>query len=124
MEINLKVEVPGLVEALESLAVALANQPKSPLPTSALVKDAKKETAKKETPKKTEELVEEQMEDTNNDAPEITLVTVRSYLQKLQDAGRQKDAKAILVDLGHKKLSDVPEDDYPVIIAKVEELLG
>lgn len=128
MDIKITVDAPGLVQALENLAAALANQPINPLPTSAPVKEAKKETVKKEAPKKEEpieEVVEDQVEETKEDGtPEITLVTVRSHLQKLQDAGRQKDAKAILVDLGHKKLSDVPEDEYSVIIAKVEELLA
>lgn len=161
MNIQITVEAPGLVQALESLAAALANQPITlpvvdgkklveqerniatkvmyfihsesdslftvkkgeELPQIELVEEitkeefnrlqALKETAKEDIPQEKEETVSV-----------ITLVTVRAHLQKLQEAGMQKDAKAILTDLGRKKLSDVPEEDYQTILDKVEELLA
>lgn len=132
MNIQITVEAPGLVNALESLAAALANQPIVSIPLNNTSNEAQKESQKKaetpmkETAKQEPGVKAEESEPTKLDEPgsQITLVTVRGYLQKLQDAGRQKDAKAILTDLGHKKLSDVPKEDYQTILDKVEELLA
>ena len=135
MNIKLTIEAPQLAEAISKLADALQGGLPSAVLQDSQKKAEKKTVTKKQEPLKEEpeqeepevtdepELVEPEPEET--DEPEvIDLKTVRAYLQKLNDAGRQKEAKGIISSMGFTKLSDIPEDRRADVVEKVKELLA
>lgn len=114
MEIKIKIEAPGLEGALHTLAQVLGNF-EYPVnlpgtePVEVSVDSEKVAEAVQVTPKE--------------DKPKISLETVRAKMVELSRAGKQPEMKQIITSFGAKKLSDIPEDKYPEVIQKVEELL-
>lgn len=51
-----------------------------------------------------------------------TLEEVRSKLATLSQSGKQAEVKKLITDFGAKKLSDIPEEKYPEVLEKLEEL--
>lgn len=52
----------------------------------------------------------------------VTLADVRTKLSELSQAGHTAQVKQIITDLGHAKLSEVPEDKYPALLAAAEQV--
>ena len=138
MNIKLTIEAPQLAEAISKLADALQGGLPSlaVTETKAAVQEEKKPTTKKaSTPPKesapvNDEPATEPEETTSEPATEeqeekeIDVATVRAYLQKLNDAGRQKEAKGIISGMGFTKLSDIPAERRIEVVDAVKELLG
>ncbi len=68
--------------------------------------------AKKEPPKKESEKKEKPH----------TLEEVRAVLASLSQAGKQAQVKSLITSFGAKKLSDIPDTQYPEVLEKASEL--
>lgn len=79
--------------------------------------DRAKEQNAKETSEQTNEI--ESSEDHG-----ITIEMVRAEATKLTAKGRQADFKAILTSFDAEKLSSVPEDKFPELLAAIKEAVG
>jgi len=133
MEIKIKIEAPGLEGAIHTLAQVLANYE---MPVQTRVSEEKietdpvktepktepeKEAPKKEEPKPETEKETEPKEDKQESA--ISLETVKSKLVELAQAGKQKEVKALITEMGVNKLPEVPEEKYLELLEKAEALL-
>ena len=56
------------------------------------------------------------------EAPEVTLVEVRTALSKASQAGHTDKVRALIEEAGASKLSEVEPAKYPWLLAKVQEL--
>jgi hypothetical protein len=56
------------------------------------------------------------------DQPAYTLETVRAKLAALSQSGKQKEVKAIIESFGVKKLTDIPAEHYPTVMALAAKL--
>lgn len=54
----------------------------------------------------------------------ITIEMVRAEAKKLASSGRQADLKAILTSFDAPKLTAVPEDKFPELLAAIKEAVG
>lgn len=100
--VNLKVDASDLVAAIAALTTALAG-----------TQTVEVETAKPEP---------EATEPTEAKEPEITLETVRAKLAALSQGGKQAEVKALIAKFGAKKLTDIPAEKYPTLMAEAEGL--
>ncbi len=106
----------GVVEDLRSLAESIeilvnaVEEPKEEKP----VEEVKKQTKKSEekSPKKEPEKKEKPH----------TLEEVRAVLASLSQAGKQAQVKSLITSFGAKKLSDIPDTQYPEVLEKASEL--
>ena len=127
MEIKIKIEADGLEGAIITLAQVMAGldlpqtQPKVEVdrsePAKEVVEKKEKPTEKKEEPAKEDKKEEE--------APKITLETVRVKLAELNSAGKGAAVKALIAefdDSDRPKLSNVSAEDYPALLEKASEL--
>lgn len=55
-------------------------------------------------------------------APEVSLVELRTLLAELSQAGLTVQVRGLITGLGFDKLSEVPEDKYPVLYVQAKEL--
>lgn len=62
-------------------------------------------------------------EENSNDEVEITKEMVREKFNQVVKSGKQKEAKALIENLGAKKLSDVKPEDYATLMKEAEALL-
>ena len=129
MDIKLTIEAPQLAEAISKLAEALQGGGITNVASATQAPKKEEKTTKKQTAPKVEDTSKEEPQteapEVTNEAPEvIDAKTVRAYLQKLSDAGRQKEAKGIITSMGFTKLSDIPEERRAEAIERVKELLG
>ncbi|MGE7946513.1 hypothetical protein [Lysinibacillus sp. NPDC093688] len=72
-------------------------------------------------------VVDEAQEDAENKGVKdhgITIEMVRAEATKLTAKGRQADFKAILTSFDAEKLSSVPEEKYPELLAAIKEAVG
>ncbi|WP_207644288.1 hypothetical protein [Desulfolucanica intricata] len=53
---------------------------------------------------------------------EVTLEMVRAKLAALMQSGKQAEVKELLKKYGGEKLSDVPKENYPALLAEAEEV--
>lgn len=53
---------------------------------------------------------------------EVTLETVRAKLAALMQGGKQAEVKELLKKHGGDKLSDIPEENYPALLAEAEAM--
>ena len=133
MDININIEAPALVDAINALAVAIAGNMELLLDgpgARANTETAKNVTNKTELPltkKEVEELTNQEDaisgESANQeDKPAYTLEQVRAKLADLSRGGKQAEVKALLNKLGAKKLTEVPEDKYPELMQEAEAI--
>lgn len=135
MEIKIKIEAPGLEGAIHTLAQVLANY-EMPVkdrdceekieadPVKTGLKTESKTEPEKETPKQDEPEPEKKTEPKEDKQEStISLETVKSKLVELAQAGKQKDVKALITEMGVNKLPEVPEEKYPELLEKAEALL-
>ena len=122
MDINIKIDAPGLEGAIHTLAQVLANYE---LPagnqSEAAVETPKAEIKKEEKPK-TETKKEESKAEKTEDKQTISLEVVRAKLAELSQAGKQKEVKALITGFDAKKLTEVPEEKYPELLGAAEKL--
>ncbi len=57
-----------------------------------------------------------------NGQPEVTLEAVREKLAALSQAGKQAEVKKLINSFGAKKLTDVPPEKYPELLAAAEAI--
>ena len=134
MDININIEAPALVDAINALAVAIAGNMEllldGPGARANVTETAKNVTNKTELPltkKEAEELTNQEDaisgESANQeDKPAYTLEQVRAKLADLSRGGKQAEVKALLNKLGAKKLTEVPEDKYPELMQEAEAI--
>lgn len=53
---------------------------------------------------------------------EVTMETVRAKLAALMQIGKQAEVKELLKKHGGDKLSDIPKENYPALLAEAEEI--
>lgn len=80
-----------------------------------------RKTAQEES--KAEAEKQETIKEDKNDTSILSIVELRATFSKLSEAGKQKDGKALLAELGYKKLSEIPEEERATVKEKAEELL-
>ena len=126
MDININIEAPALVDAINALAVAIAGNMEllldGPGARANVTKTAKNVTNKAETVNETAKNVTEDAKTETNKAPTFTLEQVRAKLADLSRSGKQTEVKALLNKLGAKKLTEVPEDKYPELMQEAEAI--
>lgn len=57
-----------------------------------------------------------------NGQPKVTLEAVREKLAALSQAGKQAEVKKLINSFGAKKLTDVPPEKYPELLAAAEAI--
>lgn len=86
---------------------------------------AKEETATTKVSKKKEaKEVGESNKQEEVTAIKYTFQEVRGLMAKLSTEGKKNEVKALLVELGVNRLSEVKEEDYPSLMAKAKELVN
>lgn len=132
MNIEITIRAPELAAALVALSEALVK----PLPliesietgatTEVLEKvEVPEKKAKKEKKgTEVEAVTTPEPEALTDEAPktEYTLEIVRAKLAKLSQAGKQAEVKALITKFGAKKLTDIPADKYPQLMAEAEAI--
>lgn len=85
----------------------------------------KEETVTTKTSKKKEALVvNEPVKQEEETAIKYSFQEVRGLMAKLSTEGKKNEVKALLVELGVNRLSEVKEEDYPSLMAKAKELVN
>jgi hypothetical protein len=111
MEIKVIVEAaPELMTAIDTLTATLVE----------LV--GTKEKTKPANSAKLAPAVKTELTDKPVDQPTFTLETVRAKLAALSQSGKQKEVKAIIESFGVKKLTDIPAEHYPTVMALAAKL--
>ena len=108
---KIDVNVTGLdplVEAVNNLAATFAQQP------STAAKESKKA--------KTEPVQETEVATDRKAGDEVTLEMVRAKLADLMQSGKQTEVKELLKKHGRDKLSDIPKENYPALLADAEAM--
>lgn len=122
-------------EALRALALALncpqdktGNEPEQmkledlPAPEEKpTTKPATKPTPKPAAPKKDDKKPETSAEEKSDDGAAISLTDVRAVALKLSNGGKKDALCEIFAKYGAKKLSDIPQADYPALMEDLEE---
>ncbi len=99
---NIKIEAPELVAAMNKLAEAMmASQPKAKKPAA----PAPEVEAPAPAP-----------------AANVTLVQVRARLAELSSEGKKEAIKKLMSDFGVSKLTEVPEEKYSELMTAAEAL--
>lgn len=138
MNITVEIKAPELATAILALANALSGSGLSTVNNAVSVNEkpavikkdttADKPAVTKSEPKKETAPVDEKKETKKEDAPpsdskpEIKLETVRARLAEVSQKGKQKEVKALIGELGYKKLTEVPVDKYAELLTKAEAL--
>lgn len=143
MNFEITINAPELAKSIMALAEAIKGKQDTPSLEEIAAAPPHVETAQKEVkpepaPAKTPEkeaqpeqeppaAVKEEPEKPikeepkpSNEGPTISLEVVRGKLTALSRAGKQKEVKAILTELGAAKLSELPEEKYAEAIEKAE----
>ncbi len=146
--VNVNINAPELSAAILSLASALSAAPVSAVLSTKPVKEMKsksefsfnlKESAQDAKPagkpaKKPEPVQESESEPESQPEPEaesqsepesaptVTLEQVRAKLAALAQAGKQAQVKKLINDFGASKLTEIPAEKYPELLAAAEEI--
>lgn len=129
MNITLHIEAANPAELQEAIAglAGITGGASAPQPEPEKLKKKKQEKAAetKPAPEPEAEPVEEpgteETEETT-DTPKITLEQVRAKLAALSQAGKQVQVKKLITDFGAAKLTEIPEEKYPKLLAAAEKL--
>lgn len=116
MEVTITIKAPELAAAIQSLADAIVAAGCIPVEIPKTVK---------EDPTPTEELaqqVELTEEPKTDTAPVVKLEDVRAKLADLMKAGKGDKVKALFSEFGVSKLTALPEDKLPAIMARAEAI--
>jgi hypothetical protein len=111
INIQIKLESPGLMAAILAVAEAL---PKVHLNAS--------------MPEKQDQVSEitetNDIPDSNNEEPVkiVTLEEVRTKLAGLSQSGKQAEVKSLIKKFGAIKLTDIPKEKYPELLKAAEEI--
>lgn len=84
----------------------------------------KEETATTKVSKKKEAKVVNEPVKQEETAIKYSFQEVRGLMAKLSTEGKKNEVKALLVELGVNRLSEVKEEDYPSFMAKAKELVN
>lgn len=106
LALDVVTDLRNLAGSIETLVLALEGNQS----TSAPLDNSKKETKEQ---KKTAQSTEQRLP---------TLEEVRAKLAALSQDGKQVQVKALITEMGAKKLSDVPAEKYENLLKKAEEL--
>lgn len=90
---------------------------------AALVEKAK-DMAKEQTSDTANNEVSEQSSTSEAEDHGITIEMVRAEAKKLASSGRQADLKSILTSFDAPKLTAVPEEKFPELLAAIKEAVG
>ena len=112
--INITIQAPELVEAMNRLAEALNTGQIQPVQVETVIEKLEAQSekpvqAKKETKSKTE-------------TTQITLEDVRVRLAQLSQGGKQAEVKNLIAATGATKLTEVPPDKYAQLLEQAEAL--
>lgn len=108
---KIDVNVTGLnplVEAVNNLAATFTKQP------GTAAKNSKKP--------KTEQVNDVEIATDRKAEDEVTLESVRAKLADLMQSGKQAEVKELLKQHGGDKLSDIPKENYPALLAEAEAM--
>lgn len=124
MEIKVMVDIPAVQALADALRYAV-NKDNEPIPYAPTEKgiEAMKEIdaqPEDETPDIPTEEAPEQPK--GKDEPKYTLEQVRAKLAALAQAGKQIEVKKLITCFDVKKLTDIPESKYPVLMEKAEKI--
>lgn len=84
----------------------------------------KEKTATTKVSKKKEAKVVNEPVKQEETAIKYSFQEVRGLMAKLSTEGKKNEVKALLVELGVNRLSEVKEEDYPSLMAKAKELVN
>ena len=116
-----------MAQAFKDVKVIL-NKSKEPLKKAEAVKEATDEKAEavKEATDEIEEVEEveevETLEDAEGAAKKITIEQIREAFVSKNTKGNTQKLKALLNKFGVKKVTDLQEKDFPVVLKELEEL--
>ncbi|MEK3814219.1 hypothetical protein [Bacillus sp. FSL K6-1284] len=137
MDIKVKIEVPGLPDAIHALAQALSGTQvstiKEPAVRATKVEPGSTVTAEKigplpdKAPTSTKsEKADAEPEKTEpakvDTSQEIDIKVVREKLAAKTQEGKQAEIKKLFAKFGVKKLSEVPKEKYAELLELAEEL--
>lgn len=129
MNISIKIDAPELAGAIQALAAALLEMSK---PVSESMPTPEPEPTLESTPAPTQVPITKTVQASNQTAAltkpaeasthTITLEEVRAKLAALSQSGKQAQVKALITKFGAKKLTDIPPEKYPELLAEAEGL--
>jgi len=112
MEITITIEAPDLANAILALADSLSKQGPAQI--------GKSEAAVgKPQDRPTEEAVPTKPKSGNEP---ISLEQVRAKLAALTQSGKQAEVKRIITEFGASKLTEIPQEKYPEVLAVAESV--
>ena len=133
MDINVKIEAPALVDAINALAVAIAgnieilmNLPQvaemggAAIAPSPVTETAKTVTEPPQTVSETSETVTDNSKSVTEDKPVVTLEQVRAKLAALSQAGKQPQVKELINKYGAKKLTEIAPEHFAAVLKEAE----
>ncbi len=127
MNISIKIDAPELAGAIQALAAALLEMSK---PVSESMPTPETEPTLESTPAPTQVPITKTVQASNQTFTKpaetlthtITLEEVRAKLAALSQSGKQAQVKALITKFGAKKLTDIPPEKYPELLAEAEGL--
>ena len=109
---------PKNVETLHKIALELSKPAKIINNTDDLEAPAEKNTTKATAGKPKTGASKKETKAT--DEKSIGLTEVRAVALKLSQAGKQSTLQSIFANFGAKKLSDIPQEEYPALMEELE----
>lgn len=118
MRICVAIDAPELASAIRALAEALKVSPLNYQELCTLLPDP--EIVEPEAEELEKEI--EAKAETEKETPKITLETVRAKLAALSQSGKQAEVKKLITSFKAKKLTEIPQEKYPELLKKAEDL--
>lgn len=106
MNITIKIDAPGLVQAIEDLAHSIGNFSAAQNCMSELIEKAT-----------------DVVQSVQTEVPTHTFDQVKAILAEIARKGKQAEVKALLCKYGVSKLSDLPPDQLPAIMKDAEAIM-
>ena len=116
---NVNISAPELCRAIEKLAEAMAANALTPVQEGQIAEtqnNLSEQVGAAET--------KPEAEPAGGEAPAYTLEEVRAKFVALAQANKQVEAKQILTKFGCNKVTAIPENKYPDVVAAVEAALA
>lgn len=132
MKIEVNIQAPEVVSALNNLAEAMKGAPQATLEDKSVKQETKKESKPKEekkeekpkdAPKEEAESTEEpEVKEEKETASVPDPADLRAKAGELSKSGKKEEVKALLAEFKAKTLSAIPEDKRSEFLERLEEL--
>lgn len=117
---TIQVNVSSFEELKEFARAVLGTEEPTPQVAVKAAKEVKAPEPVEEAPEVMPETVEGPAP--AEDEKTYTLTEVRGYLAALRKAGKKEEVSKLIADMGYEKFTQVPEEKFPELMRRAEEL--